>query len=195
MESGVRFSPRTSATSVSPCGRTSQTPAGTSNHAAHWSCPCRKHVKCHRSCQFVHSFQKCWRTSACPRSGGRCLGLCVWRPESSSSSLSRSLSYPLSSGQPNLTNMEDRFTIRQLSNVLCQVCVHPSPLTCQHVILKDKWAWCVSSLRPGWNKTCWVSANATRCLWRSTDISGKSWWWIICVVHLVCALTLWRWLL
>lgn len=64
---------------------------------------------------FVHPFQKCWRTSACLRSGGRCLGLCVWQLESSSSSLSRSLSYLPSSGQPNLTNMEDGFRVWTLS--------------------------------------------------------------------------------
>lgn len=51
-------------------------------------------------------FQKCWRTSACLRSGGRCSGPCVWQPGSSSSSLSQSLSYLLSSGQPDLTNTE-----------------------------------------------------------------------------------------
>lgn len=56
-------------------------------------------------------FQKCWPTSVCLRSGGRCSGVCVWQPESSSSSLSQSLSYLLSSGQPNLTNMEDIFHI------------------------------------------------------------------------------------
>lgn len=43
-------------------------------------------------------------TSACLRSGGRCSGLCVWRPGSSSSSPSRSLSYLPSSGRPDLAN-------------------------------------------------------------------------------------------
>lgn len=64
------------------------------------------------------SFQKCWRTSVCLHSDGQCLGLCVWQLGSSSSSLSQSLSYLLSSGQPNLTNIEDRFTVWQLSDVL-----------------------------------------------------------------------------
>lgn len=54
-------------------------------------------------------FQKCCRTSVCLHSGGRCSGLYVWQPESSSSSLSQSLSYLLSSGQPDLTNTEDMF--------------------------------------------------------------------------------------
>lgn len=54
-------------------------------------------------------FQKCRPTSACPRSGGRCSGVCVWQPESSSSSLSQSLSYLLSSGQPDVTKTEDMF--------------------------------------------------------------------------------------
>lgn len=45
--------------------------------------------------------ERVWtRTSACPRSDGRCSGACAWRPGSSSSSLSQSLSFLLSSGQP-----------------------------------------------------------------------------------------------
>lgn len=40
---GGGASPRTSASSVSPCGRTSPTPADSSIRAAHWSCPCGKH--------------------------------------------------------------------------------------------------------------------------------------------------------
>lgn len=55
------------------------------------------------------AFQKRWHTSVCLRSGGRCSGVCVWQPESSSSSLSQSLSYLLSSGRPDLTNTEDMF--------------------------------------------------------------------------------------
>lgn len=82
-------------------------------------------------------FQKCWRTSVCLRSGGRCSGVCVWQPESSSSSLSQSLSSLLSSGQPDLTDMEDRIRV-------------PSPLTCKRLRCH---VWCVSSLRPGWNKS------------------------------------------
>lgn len=130
---GVRFSPHTSATSVSPCDQTSQTPAGTSNHTAHWSCPWRKkYITRHCSSGFVRLFQKCWRTSVCLHSDGQCLGLCVWQLGSSSSSLSQSLSYLLSSGQPNLTNIEDRFTVWQ---VIC--CLSTSlPYKSQHVNLR-----------------------------------------------------------
>lgn len=79
------------------------------------------------------SFQKCWRTSVCLHSDGQCLGLCVWQLGSSSSSLSQSLSYLLSSGQPNLTNIEGNFTVRcQLRDVF----QHPYPIKGQYVNLR-----------------------------------------------------------
>lgn len=141
--------------------------------------------------------ERVWtRTSACPRSDGRCSGACAWRPGSSSSSLSQSLSFLLSSGQPVQCTwiLTGQFVCLCVITLQLYLCRHIKEIYIIHFVTYIQGFARNNLFLPYFASLLCGIAGGLGTLPRAID-EGPLYMICACVCVDVCVLTLCRWLL